>query len=247
MAIRGTPRRLAIIALLIPSAARADGQGAVQRGAVDGLVTDTALAPIRDAVVSLEGVNTTLITGPNGRFRFLALPPGFYEVRVRKLGFAPTRSNLEVMSADTNRIVVTLQPSVVMLDSVRVAVFAPRRRLDEFEERRAHGDGQYLTSADIERRNSMNVLDLVTALKGVGRTPDGRAINKRFGVVRTCQMQVFIDDVLVAIPSLETYVSPNEIAGIEVYVSIASVPLRYKAAGNASACGVILLWTKRGH
>ena len=235
---------LSLVSMIVGTGA--SGQVVRPKGAIDGVVTDTALAPVRDAVVSLDGVNASLMTGPNGRFRILALSPGSYELRVRKLGFAPTRSRVQLMPADTLRIAIALEPSTVVLDSVRVTAAATMGWLAEFEERRARGDGQYLTAAEIERRNSVTVLDLLIPFSGVGLQAGTRAINRRYGATRNCPFQVFIDEVKIPTPDLRNSISPRELAGIEVYTSIASVPLQYRSAGDASACGVILLWTKRG-
>lgn len=239
--------RYVAASLLIIASRDVHGQGTATRGSIDGVVTDSALAPISGAIVSIDGVSVNLTTGPNGRFQFLALPSGSYELRIRRIGFAPTTSHVRVVPADTVRIAITLDPSTVVLDSVRVTALVTPERLLEFEERRARGEGQFLTAAEIERRNTVSVSDLLMTFNGVTLQSGTRAINRRYGAMRDCPFQVFIDDVRVPTPNLrDEVVSPRHLAGIEVYTSIASVPLRYRSAGDASACGVILLWSKRG-
>lgn len=237
----------AAVSLLIIASRSVHAQGAATGGAIDGVVTDSALAPLAGVVVSVDGVRANLVTGENGRFRFLGLPAGSYDIRVRKLGFGLATSRVRVMPADTVRIAITLEPATVALDSVHVTALATPARLLEFEERRARGEGQFLTAAEIERRNTVSVSDLLMNFKGVTLQGGTRAINGRYGAMRNCPFQVFIDDVRVPTPNLrDEVVSPRLLAGIEVYTSIASVPLRYRSAGDGSACGVILLWTKRG-
>ena len=210
------------------------------------MVSDSALAPIRDAVVTIDGSGISVLTGANGRFRILALSPGSYDLRVRRLGFDPVILRVRVEPRDTVRLAISLERAIVVLDSMRVTAAATSPRLAEFEERRARGDGQFLSGPEIERRNVQSVLDLLRPFKGIRWIGGSIATNMRFGVIRDCPYQVFVDDVMIPTPRLADTVSPKDLAGIELYTSIASVPLRYKSSGDGATCGVILLWTKRG-
>jgi hypothetical protein len=58
-------RYIALNLLVAIAGTRADGQGGATKGTIDGLVTDTTLAPIHEAVVSIDGVNISLLTGSN--------------------------------------------------------------------------------------------------------------------------------------------------------------------------------------
>ena len=44
------------------------------------------------------------------------------------------------------------------------------------------------------------------------------------------------------IQSLNDFVMPAEIAGVEVYMGLASLPAEF--GGHANRCGVVLVWTK---
>ena len=232
--------------LYVPGALAGAQQGAA-RGVIDGAVTDSALRPVAGAVVSISQTGLVVLTGDNGRFRVLAVPAGPYDLHIRKLGFGAVVVHLDVMPHDTVHFAVELARSVVTLDSVRVTANNATPRLAEFAERRAHGGGQFLTEAEIEKRGVVAVSDLLSPLVGVRLTGRGQPINTRYGSIRTCFYQVFLDDVLLPTPNLrDNFTSPKNVAGIEVYTSIASVPLRYASVGNAGACGVILVWTKSG-
>jgi len=58
---------------------------------VRGTVTDPAGAAVPDCGVSLLDTETNiarrLVSGPDGRFAFLSVPPGQYELTVAKQGF----------------------------------------------------------------------------------------------------------------------------------------------------------------
>jgi carboxypeptidase family protein len=96
MAQRRTSGRLAGVVLmflpaLLPSAARAQTGTATIRGAV----TDPAGAVVPDAVVRLldldRGSETAAITGSNGRYTFVSVRPGYYQIEVEKGGFKSIR------------------------------------------------------------------------------------------------------------------------------------------------------------
>ena len=59
----------------------------LELGTIDGIVADSALAPIQAAFVSILGTKIRVGTGPNGRFRITKVPVGQYLVIVKRVGF----------------------------------------------------------------------------------------------------------------------------------------------------------------
>jgi hypothetical protein len=237
-------RALLTCLLLTVAASPAAAQARQPRGTIDGAVTDTALAPVPGALVSIDGTQLSVSTSRDGRFRIVSLPAGSYLLRIRKLGYAPVDLPVDVAPGDTARPAVILAAFTPLLDPLRTT--APAGRIAEFEQRRALGKGQFLTEEDIRARNPVYVDGLLRTLRGVALDPSGKAMNARFGASRNCYMAVIVDDVVRPATGLgSTFLSPSEIAGIEVYVDIGSVPMKYSSMSGA-ACGVIVVWTKRG-
>jgi len=83
------PTRLSLLAFLF--AACAFGQSG-NEGSIEGFVTDPSGAVISDVNVTARNIDTAAIyravTDGDGRFRFLVLPVGFYEVAAEHPGFA---------------------------------------------------------------------------------------------------------------------------------------------------------------
>jgi len=85
---------LAIIALL--GSARQPLAGQVSSGAssIEGVVNDPSGAAVANAQVEVKNVNTgvsrSAVTDPGGRYVFLSLPVGEYEVRANASGFRTT-------------------------------------------------------------------------------------------------------------------------------------------------------------
>jgi hypothetical protein len=73
------------------------------------------------AAVELEGAGGTLTT-PDGAFRFEAVSPGAYPLRVVAFGYAP-ESTVVVVDADTS-LLVQLEPTALPVDSLLVRLRA---------------------------------------------------------------------------------------------------------------------------
>lgn len=229
------------------------------RGVIDGFVTDTSLIPIGAAEVSVLRANLHLFTNRAGRFRITDVTPGHYVLIVRRLGFRPISQVIEVLPNDTMNLSYTLEPGPrVALDTVRVTATRMTRDLQEFEERRARGLGEFLTREQIERRGSVELPTLMRGFRGVALASDptkGKGVTEEIAYNRrdfgnflssgagACPMQVFIDGTpMPRAFDLSLGPLPSEIAGIEVYGGPSSAPARFSGADRS--CGMILIWTR---
>jgi hypothetical protein len=217
-------------------------------GAIDGVVTDTNLVSLGDATASILGSNIQVVTGANGRFRIYAIPAGQYILVVRRLGYEPSSIAVQVAGGDTLRMSFTLERIATTLDTVMIAEKRYSMRMAEFEGRRRAGFGQFMTQADIEKRNSVYTSDLMRTFTSViVTTPqDARGGHYAASIRGRCLFQVFVDGVAVPTPNLDDLPTPSTYAGIEVDAGPSEIPLQYKTTGGGGFCGVILLWTKGG-
>jgi hypothetical protein len=225
-------------------------------GTVDGIVSDTGLAPLQGAFVSILGTKIRVGTGPNGRFRITNVPPGQYLIIVKRVGYHPASSAVEVAAPDTLRLSYTLEKlRPEELEAVVVTAKSPSIRMAEFEARRKLGVGEFMTSAEIEQRNSAFSTELFRKFKSVNVSPNHAgpvtqyyALSAREGgnpSLGACPMQVYLDQVPLPSPfNLDLLPPPREISGIEVYAGSATIPPQF--SGMNRGCGVILVWTKDG-
>jgi len=229
--------------------ASAPPQRNAARATIDGVVTDTSLAPIAGATALIVGSGVEVVTNDRGRFRIAGLPAGTYPLTIRRLGYAPLSTVVTLDGGDTVRALYALVPANASLKQVVVHGMAAVPRLMEFEQRRALGRGQFMTETDIRKLNFAGTSDLLRTFRSVvvGRTA---VLNSRDLPIRNCPMQFFVDGVAIVPGDLDVHLpSPGELAGIEVYASSATVPVQYATLGVAGGgsggmCGVILLWTK---
>lgn len=242
--------------------ARANRPGAQAprvNGVIDGVVSDTALRAVAFAEVAILRTDIKLQTNSLGRFRFYDVPPGQYLLIVRRIGFRPVSSIIQVNARDTLRLSFTLEPAIRALDSVIVLESTATPKMLAFEARRRQGIGFFLTEQEIQKRNLPVAADYLRLAPSISLAPspnasgisDLVAISKREGGsifgdgAGACAMQIVVDGV--PMPPrfpLELLPTPREIAGIEVYDGPATVPPQFN--GLDRRCGMVLIWTKDG-
>jgi hypothetical protein len=222
----------------------AGAQSSPARGVVVGVVTDTSLVPLADAVASIVGSGIQVVTGANGRFRILGLSSGQHYILIRRLGYQPVTTELRTEEGDTVRASFALERLATALDTVLVATKRPSPRMAEFEARRVLGVGQFMTAAEIDKLNVVATDDLLHRL-----TPNRTRPARRLGPGAVCaRQQWYLDGVLLpASTTIDDLPSPKDLAGIEFYASPATIPLQYKSTSGGGFCGVVLMWTKDGY
>ena len=241
-------------------------------GSIDGVVSDSNAVALAGATVSLFGSAVHVETGPNGRFRIVELPAAPYIVIVRRLGYRSLSSVVDVQRGDTVRLGFVLERAPTVLDTVQVTARYLSPRLQEFENRRKLGEGQFLNADEIYRRSAVTAGDLIRTFRGVslqefpggGGTYQYFLVSLRGGLVMPtppqpgmnglmngggqaakCFINIFVDDVAMPPPlDVDKLPPPPQIAAIEFYSGPATVPMVYR--GFDSSCGAILIWTKDG-
>ena len=223
-------------------------------GVIDGVVSDTNLVSLPEATASILGSNVHVTTGANGRFRIRGLHHGAYILVIHRLGYKPVSTSVAIDGADTLRMSFPLQPIVTALDTVSVVGERMTARMSEFDARRRAGIGHFITAEQIQARNVVFFADILqgqlsvqilTAKDGTQRAVTTRGLTD-FEPSNVCPFQLILDDVIMPRATvLESMPAPNQIAGVEIYSGAATIPLRYKGT-VASACGLILVWTKEG-
>jgi hypothetical protein len=239
----------------------------VHRGAVAGAVTDSSLRPITGAELSIVGTSLQVVTRDNGRFQILGLPVGAFVLSVKHVGYRSASVPIEIDDRDTMRVAIMLERVAVGLDTVHVTQRNLSAKLAGFEDRRARGEGHFVTAAEIEQRGSPYITELLRNIPGVSIRPSHTggsskyfAASGRFGTMAAgplgkafkdtllvnCWMQVVVDGVNLPPPTdLDVLPSPKEVAGIEVYSGPATMPREFLGMIHTT-CGVIFIWTKDG-
>jgi len=222
-------------------------------GRLTGRVVNDRGAPINSAIVNVTGGSRTR-SSSDGQWTLDNLRPGTRILEVRAIGFFPVRRPVDVV-ADAPPVRIEMTTFEAVLDTLRIKATGIRGA-DEggFEQRkRSSGMGKFLSEEDVRRRNPTESSDLLKAVTGVHVEPPvspNPMITMR-GAFGECPPAVFLDGHLMAsgapgsIPltttDLDSWVRPNQIAGIEIYHDAPPPQFQVALAG----CGSIVIWTKR--
>lgn len=265
--------RRAILIVLAWMAGAACALPAAAQGHVAGQILDARTGePVKGAFVSMltsEG-RFRRITGTDsvGRFAFEDVTPGRFRLSAGRIGYYQAQGgHMDLAHNDSVTVDIRLSASGVLLQAVTVvARSVPRSNpmLRGFYERMDRGTGYFMNRDAVEARNAMMVTDLLVTMPGVRLGPltdTGRQITMGRGVrsgPAGCPVQFFVDNVHVnrdtgaqlgrANPmqplSIDAYVQPSAIEGIEVYSGLSSLPAEFMT--NDARCGTVVVWTRRG-
>jgi len=227
-------------------------------GTIDGVVSDTNLVPLHAAFVSILGTSVRVGTGPNGRFRIVRLPAGQYLLVVKRVGYRPVSSVIDVAASDTLRVSYTLAEvpqTATTLGAVVVTEPSNSERLQGFDSRRKLGVGSFLTLDQINKANTVFTTELMRKFPAVNVSPSHTSVITEYFALSAreggnpsmgaCPMQVYLDQVPLPTPfNLDLLPTPKDLYGIEVYSGSSTIPPQF--AGPNRGCGVILVWTKAG-
>ncbi|MES2178945.1 MAG: TonB-dependent receptor [Gemmatimonadota bacterium] len=230
-------------------------RGATLTGFV-GADSATGKRPILNAEVALTDVGKSATTNDQGTFALAGIAPGTHRLVVRKLGYAPVEADVSFES--NARVVRNVDMTrVTTLDSVRVV--AQSRYMSSFEDHRQMGLGHFFTREDLAKKEGQSMSSIMRQVLGVlvlGRGAKQYVSTKRLGpslnpTKANCYSRVYLDNQLVYAggrlwqedPFDINSVSPDKLEGVEIYTGPSQIPAKY--AGPNTACGVVVLWTRR--
>lgn len=237
-----------LLALLLPLSGSLSGQVLREdaNGLIRGVVLDlTTGAPITEVAVRLfppgGGEPVLRTTNLQGRFFFPLQFPGTYGIELFRIGYGTVRDSIALEEGAEVDVVAELALEAIAMEPV-VVTSTRRSRLDSngFFDRRRTLSGRFITRDHIEERQPMYLADLLRSVPSLRVTPlpngQGSAITGRGG----CFPTYFLDGVrLVESASLDMYINPSDLEGVEVYGS-SSTPPQYQGG----RCGTVVMWSR---
>ena len=244
---------LAVVLSALFGASAAPVAAQVVRGTVSAAGSGE---PIGDAQLVLRnglGVPVaTAVSESSGRFVLSLRAPGTVTLEVSHLGYA----SWETAPFDLGRdqlleVEVRLGVEAIPLEPITVVAESTMQlgTVAGFRERMSDPtlSGYFLLEDEIERRPMAKPSDLVLGAPGmsIGLANSAAGLDRGVIMAGGCPARTFIDGMRVqqgAGASVDDLISPDRIAGVEIYPRPAGAPLQYQDPGQR--CGVVLFWTK---
>jgi hypothetical protein len=175
---------------------------------------------------------------------------------MKRLGYAPLSTTLEVPENDTLRIRFQAEPTPPVLDEVVTNATAKAPvHVEAFETRRAaKNGGVFVTREDIQKNPPTQTIDIFRRVRGVDvRTKDmqNMVVSSR-GMISAkltadmCAVPIGRDGLILGPGYNLNDIPVNEIYGIEVYDGPATLPVEYRGSLPNNNCGLIMVWTRSG-
>lgn len=222
-------------------------------------------APIAGADVTVALLKRATQTDRGGNFVLRDLPPGAYDVTVRKVGYSPTDFRVEVAQGANLKHDITLL-GIRTLDSVVVGE-SKTAALGDVATSRKLSRGVIVDRAELEEKKGRTIASILRDKPGLqviqGRGTISYLISKRViigGPILDedrrmgapdglCYATVYIDGIRVYTnrPPQPLFnlgiLEPEQIEAIELYAGASEVPSRYSALD--ATCGLMVVHTRK--
>jgi hypothetical protein len=244
----------AALAISVPSHAQTPVSAIVFAGRVTQ-AGDTTVA-VGGADIEIVGTALRGYANGEGRFRFADIPPGSYELRVRRLGYEPSTFRVVLQEGRAYEQSVELRRHPNALTEIRIEgrMLKVPARFEDVYARAARENGTFFTRQDIDKLNPYNVKSLLNLVPTV-HTNDRGVFFQRcnpglqvLGMIPGLQpgkVQIYIDGTRVtqidgSVNEALQLVIPRDIEAMEVYTGVGRLPAEFLN----DACAVIAIWTK---
>jgi len=224
------------------------------------VLSDSSEHPLIGATLTIPSLRLSVVTDSLGRFRLGGIEPGRHLVTVMQIGFTSLETSIVFAPTDSVEADILLTPSVrgsvQRVEKVTVTADATARGLEDFERRRLHGNGDFLTEAMIRKASGGQFVDVVRRVPGIqlSRSQGGFGAYASAGRGATrgrpCYVSVMVDRSWVyegrpgQLPFDLNSITPDIVVAVEFYRGLASVPT--ELGKQISTCGTLVIWTKQG-
>jgi hypothetical protein len=218
-------------------------------GTISGTVRDSAGAPIPGVEVVLLHRAGAVYSDSLGTFRLANVPSGKRALHFRRLGFEPKSLDTDITQGQTLALTVVLDPFATEIEGMTVEELTRKRQLlSDFYDRKSRGFGYFITRDEIEKRNPMNLSDMMRMVPGAKLIPmtGTNQATLRFSraqIGRDCPPQYWVDGVKAYDLNIDDLI-PSDVEGIEIYPGASTIPPQFNTREGTTICGVVLIWTR---
>ena len=245
--------RITLLTVVAIAAPMSPASAQVITGTVLDSASNTRVAAAQVMLLQVGSSHTT-VTDSSGRFRF-EVQPGMASLRITALGYSDLQSGVLTLKKGERIAILALvatQPVEVPPIFVVAKTRRPASGLEGFYQRRRRGIGfgHFMDQKALERITALEVSDYLRHVPGASLGADNVQLRP------SCSDATYLVDGMpivssrsfTATESVNSIVSPTEVAAIEVYRGDVGLPAEFMIAltsASAGSCGVVAIWTKR--
>jgi hypothetical protein len=230
----------------------ADARAQILTGRVIELDSEQPIVAASIGIFRADQPIISTISDTTGHFRLVLPEPGWYRIRVERLGYAPAETDtLQFVTTELVDVSISLRVNAVQLTPLMVITRQPAGPWAEFERRveegRRTGNGRFFTRPQLDSTMAMTVTSLLSRVSLVGMSYDnrGRATPVMLGR-GGCAPSLYLNGARMNFAfgeSIDDLLDPGSLEGVEIYRHRMEVPLEY---AGPRECGAILFWTRMG-
>ena len=153
--------------------------GYAQKGIVSGKILDAAdKFPLPGAMIQITGQNKYTISDGNGRYEFLNVIPGTYEIEIRYIGYSAAVSNVTIIDGKNTVVNFNLTTSGTELNEVVVGDVLKGQAKALNQQKNNNNIGNIISADQVGRFPDANVGDALKRVPGITMQNDqGEARN----------------------------------------------------------------------
>jgi hypothetical protein len=226
---------------------KSDSLSTSGRAVVSGRVADPAGGVVTEAQVSVEGAAAVTTTNAQGEFLLQGLPSGTQALVVRRIGFAPSRSIVDLAEGAPSRVAVKLSRATPRLEKVVVTAQAEALSRVGFEDRQKRGMGRFLGPDDLARMQPTQVTSALRSMPGLRVVPAANGtytVESSRDAMGGC-VAFWVDGAPfqeMSAGELDQTFPAAQIAAIETYQP-SEAPSQFTSPGQSS-CTTVVIWTQ---
>ena len=243
-ALSGNTRRVALAIFFVGLFALPLASQSRAGASLQGSIRDPSGAPVAFALITVADIRG--VADSTGRFSLTNLNPGSTDVLVRRRGFTPKRVSLTLVAGRADSLHVVLIAVPIELAGISTEATTMGRMAD-FERHRANGQGIYIDRAELEKRRTPRLSDVLRRMPGVRIVTDrsGRPMLRmgRSSMGRDCPPEFWIDGIRAQFLGVDD-VPVSDIEALEVYRGPSGMPPEFNSRFTNSQCGAVIIWTR---
>jgi hypothetical protein len=206
---------------------------AQKTGVIAGVIVDETGKPVPDAEIVASADNARATSDSAGKFAIRDLEAGQYNIRVRRIGFMPTRTTADIGKGGRADLHIELKTRPAILDSVYIVANGkcPDRSFTGFLCRKQSGKGFYLTDDDIFDKNAREIGDIFREVPGFRVELRPSTWGPMLPVPLATKGSRCLNALVNGRPPSPTNQMPHyadQMVGVEIYASASEVPQEYQ-------------------